>query len=169
MKNIKIIYEYDGSKFFGFQRQPGKKTVQGNIEEVVKKNFNEKINLISSGRTDRGVHALRQVSNFYIGKKIPNKAIEEVLIRKLYKEIRILKLEEEADDFHARFSAKSRAYLYIMKEEKKISPFESSYKAAVPEKMDIVRFQKILNPFIGRHDFVNFSKKDNKIGAFSSI
>ena len=63
-KNIKIIYQYDGSKFSGFQRQDNVKTVQGEIEKVIFKRFSEKVNMISAGRTDKGVHAKGQVSNF---------------------------------------------------------------------------------------------------------
>ena len=66
MINIKIIYQYDGSCFYGSQRQKGEKTVQGTIENILLKVFNEKVNLISSGRTDRGVHAKKQISNFIL-------------------------------------------------------------------------------------------------------
>ena len=64
-KNIKIIYQYDGSKFSGFQRQKSQKTVQGEIEKIIKNTFSQEINMISSGRTDKGVHAYEQVSNFF--------------------------------------------------------------------------------------------------------
>ena len=72
-RNVKIIYQYDGSKFLGFQRQKHSnvKTVQGEIEKVILKAFSQKINMISSGRTDKGVHAIEQVSNFLIDDNIP--------------------------------------------------------------------------------------------------
>ena len=69
MRNIRIMYQYDGSKYYGFQRQKNKDTVQGDIEKIVFSKFNEKINMTSSGRTDRKEHALGQVSNFSISKK----------------------------------------------------------------------------------------------------
>ena len=84
MKNIKIRYQYDGSKFAGFQRQKEGKTVQGEIENIISKNFSEKINMISSGRTDKGVHALGQVSNFFIRKDIPVEAIKNQINKNLY-------------------------------------------------------------------------------------
>ena len=115
MRNIKITYEYDGSKFHGFQKQLNKKTVQGSIEKAVKDYFNEDINLLSSGRTDRGVHALGQVSNFYMEKEIHIDIIKRTINKKLSKEIKILDIEEAAEDFHSRFSAKNRTYLYVMK------------------------------------------------------
>ena len=71
MRNIKLIYQYDGSDFFGFQRQPDRRTVQGELEKGLYKIIRKKINLISSGRTDRGVHAVKQVSNFTTDSKIP--------------------------------------------------------------------------------------------------
>lgn len=72
-----MIYQYDGSKFCGFQRQNAMKTVQGEIEKVIFRTFSQKINMISSGRTDKGVHAMEQVSNFVIDSKIPLEAIKK--------------------------------------------------------------------------------------------
>ena len=160
MKNIKIVYEYDGSKFSGFQRQTARKTVQGSIEEVIKNYFDEEINLLSSGRTDRGVHALGQVSNFYMKKDISPDIIKKILNRSLAGEIRVICAEEAEPDFHARFSAKTRIYLYIMKLKDEITPFESNYVSALEKKTDPEKLQKIMKPFIGRHNFDSFRKKD---------
>ena len=115
MKNIKITYEYDGSKFHGFQKQLNSKTVQGSIEKTIKDYFDEDVNLLSSGRTDKGVHALGQVSNFRMEKDIKIDIIKRTINKKLSKEIKILDIEEVGEDFHSRFSAKNRTYLYIMK------------------------------------------------------
>jgi len=93
-RNVKIIYQYDGSKFYGFQRQKNKKTVQGEIEKIIFKNFAQKINMISSGRTDKGVHALEQVSNFFIDKKIPLEAVKRQINKNMYGEIKVLSVEE---------------------------------------------------------------------------
>ena len=160
MKNIRIVYEYDGSKFSGFQRQINKKTVQGSIEGVIKSYFNEEINMLSSGRTDKGVHALGQVSNFYMEKDISPDIIKKILNRALSGGIRVIDAEETEPDFHARFSAKTRTYLYIMKVKESITPFESSYVAALENKTDPEKLQKIMEPFLGRHNFDSFRKKD---------
>ena len=160
MKNIKIVYEYDGSKFSGFQRQINRKTVQGSIEEVIKNCFDEEINLISSGRTDKGVHALGQVSNFFMEKDISPEIIKRILNRSLSRGIRVTEAEETDMDFHARFSAKTRTYLYIMKIKEEITPFESCYVSALDKKADPEKLQKIMEPFIGRHNFDSFRKKD---------
>ena len=100
-RNVKIIYQYDGSKFLGFQRQKDNnvKTVQGEIEKVILKAFSQKINMISSGRTDKGVHAIEQVSNFLIDDNIPLKAIKRQINKSLKSEIKILDITEVSEDF----------------------------------------------------------------------
>mgnify|MGYP003585792918 FL=1 len=159
-KNIKIIYQYDGSKFSGFQRQDNVKTVQGEIEKVIFKRFSEKVNMISAGRTDKGVHAKGQVSNFFINRNIPPEGIKNQINRHLHKEVKIIFADEVEDSFNARFDAKERTYLYVMKEKEAISPFEADYITGIKGKVDVKRFQEIMNDFIGRHDFKSFMKKD---------
>lgn len=160
MKNIKITYEYDGSKFHGFQKQLNSKTVQGSIEKTIKDYFDEDVNLLSSGRTDKGVHALGQVSNFRMEKDIKIDIIKRTINKKLSKEIKILDIEEVGEDFHSRFSAKNRTYLYIMKLKNDISPFESEYVSPLENSVDAEELLKILIPLIGRHNFDSFRKKD---------
>ena len=162
-KNIKMVYQYDGSKFYGFQRQKNKKTVQGEIEKVILKNFSQKINMISSGRTDKGVHDLGQVSNFFIDEKIPLEAIKRQINKNLYGEIKILSVEEIEREFNSRFDAKSRTYLYIMKKEEEITPFESNYITGIKNDINIEQFQKIMEIFKGKYDFSSFMKKDKAI------
>ena len=161
-RNVKIIYQYDGSKFLGFQRQKHNnvKTVQGEIEKVILKAFSQKINMISSGRTDKGVHAMEQVSNFLIDGNIPLEAIKRQINKSLKGEIKILNITEANENFNARFDAKNRAYLYIMRTEEDITPFESNYITGLKEKVEAEKFQKIMDSFIGKHDFSSFMKKD---------
>ena len=120
MKNVKIVYQYDGSKFDGFQRQKKGKTVQGEIEKILLQSFSEKINMISSGRTDKGVHAKGQVSNFLIEKNIPIKAIKNQINKSLYGEVKVLEIKEVETDFNARFDAKKRVYVYVMKKKEEM-------------------------------------------------
>jgi len=93
-KNIKIEFRYDGSRYYGFQRQPNKITVQGEIEKILRIVTKEEINLISAGRTDRGVHANHQVSNFYTSSNIPIEKYKYLLTRALPNDIDILSVEE---------------------------------------------------------------------------
>ena len=161
-RNVKIIYQYDGSKFSGFQRQKDNniKTVQGEIEKVILKTFSQNINMISSGRTDKGVHAIEQVSNFLIDGNIPLEAIKRQINKSLKGEVKILNIIEANENFNARFDAKNRAYLYIMRTEEDITPFESNYITGLKEKVEVEKFQKIMDSFIGKHDFSSFMKKD---------
>jgi tRNA pseudouridine synthase A len=161
-RNVKIIYQYDGSKFLGFQRQKDNnvKTVQGEIEKVILKAFSQNINMISSGRTDKGVHAMEQVSNFLIDGNIPLEAIKRQINKSLKGEVKILNITEANENFNARFDAKNRAYLYIMRTEEDITPFESNYITGLKEKVEAEKFQKIMDSFIGKHDFSSFMKKD---------
>ena len=161
-RNVKIIYQYDGRKFLGFQRQKDNnvKTVQGEIEKVILKAFSQNINMISSGRTDKGVHAMEQVSNFLIDGNIPLEAIKRQINKSLKGEVKILNITEANENFNARFDAKNRAYLYIMRTEEDITPFESNYITGLKEKVEAEKFQKIMDSFIGKHDFSSFMKKD---------
>lgn len=157
-KNIKIEYSYDGSEFFGFQRQPGLRTVQGEIEKILKIVFKKDISIISAGRTDRGVHAKHQVSNFFVDTTIPVEKLLKILNGILPKDIVINRVESVNLNFSSRFSAKSRSYEYFISEEK--TPFDSRYVTFVEEKLDIERLNKIGKILIGEHDFANFRLSD---------
>ena len=161
-RNVKIIYQYDGSKFSGFQRQKHNniKTVQGEIEKVILKAFSQKINMISSGRTDKGVHAMEQVSNFLIDGNIPLEAIKRQINKSLKGEIKILNITEANENFNARFDAKNRTYLYILRTEEDIPPFEANYITGLKKEVNVEKFQKIMDSFIGKHNFSSFMKKD---------
>lgn len=165
MRNIKITYRYDGSMFYGFQRQPDKRTVQGEIEKLLNIVLKEKIDMVSSGRTDRGVHALIQVSNFYTNSTIPLDRLKYVLMRGLPLDIEILNLEEVNNDFNSRFDAKSRGYSYRITWER--DPFKSRYETYVNKEINLENFQKILDILIGVHDFNNFRMSD--CGSKTSI
>lgn len=157
-RNIKLSYMYDGSRYFGFQRQPKQITVQGEIEKILKFVCNEEINLISAGRTDRGVHAKHQVSNFYTSSKIPIDKFKYLLNRALPNDIYIFEVEDVPEDFNARHNAKYREYEYIISFEK--NPFEARYVKYFSQKIDIEKLKKIFISFLGIKDFHNFRLKD---------
>ncbi len=160
MKNIKLTYRYDGSGFYGFQRQNRERTVQGEIEKLLKKFLKEEVNLTSSGRTDRGVHALTQVSNFKSNTPIPAENFRYMLNRKLPEDIIILKSEEVEDDFHSRHSAISRSYLYIIKNKKDYNIYDRNYVTYVDYDIDEKELQEILSPLVGVHNFESFRTAD---------
>lgn len=157
-RNIKIVYSYDGSEFFGFQRQPGLRTVQGEIEKALKIIFKEEIDLVSAGRTDRGVHAKMQVSNFFIDSSIPTEKIMDILNGILPKDIVIRDVSVEKEGFSSRFSAKYRSYEYYITNEK--NPFNSRYVTYFKEKLDVEKLNNIVKILKGEHDFSNFRLSD---------
>lgn len=158
MRNIKITYRYDGSMFYGFQRQPEKRTVQGEIEKLLNVVLKTNIDMISSGRTDRGVHALIQVSNFHTDSTIPLEKLKYVLNRGLPLDIELLDIEEVEEEFNSRFDAKSRGYRYILSWER--DPFKSRYETYINREIDTKRFVRVMEPLIGIHDFNNFRLSD---------
>ena len=157
-KNIKIEFRYDGSRYYGFQRQFNKITIQGEIEKILRIVTKEEINLISAGRTDRGVHAYHQVSNFYTSSNIPIEKYKYLLTRALPNDIDILSVEEVNESFNARHNAKMREYIYIISWEK--NPFEARYCKFVKERVDAEKLEKIFSNFVGIHDFKNFRLSD---------
>ena len=165
MRNIKLIYEYDGTNFFGMQRQEKARTVAGEIEKSLKSILKEEINLVNSGRTDRGVHALKQVSNFLTKVKIPAERLQYALSKALPKDINTLGLKEEEEDYNGRFSAKCRSYIYKLSSKKDI--FQRNRVMFVKEDIEIEKLNKILSVLKGQHDFGSFRKAD--CGAQSGI
>lgn len=160
MNNIKIIFQYNGTNFYGFQKQINKRTVQGEIEKVLNIITKEEINLISAGRTDRYVHAKYQVSNFKTKLNLSNDKWEYILKRSLPQDIKILKIENVDLDFHSRYDAKYREYEYIITNEH--NPFTYNLATYVKDKIDTKKLFDILKPLIGIHNFKNFKLTDDK-------
>lgn len=158
MRNIKFTYMYDGTDFLGFQRQPKVRTVQGVLEEVLYKLTRENVNLISSGRTDRGVHAHMQVSNFISNSPIPLEKLLKAMNNMLPTDISILSCEEATLDFNSRYNARERVYRYYLTNLH--SPFENRFATYIEYEVNLPKFLSILNVLIGRHDFRNFRLSD---------
>ena len=167
MNNIKIVFQYDGSSFYGYQRQPGLRTVQGEIEKVIKNVFNQKIDMVSAGRTDRGVHALGQTANFLIDQNIPVERIVHVLNTKLSGDILIKSVEKVSRDFHSRFSAKRRTYLYLIKDRSLYSVFDRNYYTYLEKIPESSKLKTVLKQIEGKHDFNGFRK--SSCGAANSV
>lgn len=113
VRNVKITVEYDGTNFYGWQKQPGLRTIQGTIEESIKKILQEDIKIIGASRTDRGVHAIGQVANFLTNTEIKLNILLYKLNRILPEDIRVKSIEEVDKEFNARYKAKSKKILFI--------------------------------------------------------
>lgn len=157
MRNIKLTLEYDGTNYFGWQKQPNCITIGGTIEKELSKICNEKISVISAGRTDSGVHSLGQIINFKTNSNLRIEEIKRTLNKILPKDIVILEAEEVDRKFHARFSAISRTYQYLVLNQDMPSTFNRNYIWWIKDKLNLRRVKLASKYFLGKHDFSLFS------------
>ena len=176
MRNIKLILEYDGTDFSGFQKQPGKRTVQAEFEKALKRIFRKSLKIsAASGRTDAGVHAKGQVVNFKVNSEIPISNIHRALNTYLPPDLSVEYIEEVPDNFSARFSAKSKIYEYVVWNRRRRSALRRRTHCHFPYGLDVSLIKKAAKFIVGRHDFRSFqSKADGRnsvrtIKQFSAI
>ncbi len=155
-RTIKLIIEYDGTNYLGWQVQPRGPTLQGVIEEQLTRLTGETVHLIASGRTDAGVHAFRQVAHFKTLSTMSVLSIQKALNSLLPKDIAIRKVEEVGDLFHARKSARSKVYEYRILNREIRSVFDREYAWHIPQKLDLEQMRKAAQSLIGEHDFSSF-------------
>lgn len=160
MSNYKLLIQYDGTKYAGWQYQKNAATVQQKLIESIKILLGENVNLIGSGRTDAGVHALGQVANFTTEKQIDLFKFKYSLNSILPKDISVIEIENVPEDFHARFSAKKRTYFYLISKFK--SPFFEKYSFFFQGQLDCGKLNQISKSLLGVHDFTSFSKKNSE-------
>lgn len=153
---VKAIVSYDGYNYAGWQKQENALGIQTVIENALCKITKEKIDIVASGRTDAGVHALGQVFHFETNKDIPAIRYEMALNALLPKDIRILNTQEMPKDFHARFSATKKRYDYYCTYESK-NPFNYRYKNILLKPLDLQAMKDASNVLLGSHDFTSFA------------
>lgn len=156
MKNIRLTIEYDGKDFNGWQKQPNKLNIQGEIERAIEEITGEKVDLIASGRTDAGVHALAQMANFKTNSNLPVEKYPIALNTKLKKSIRIQKAEEVEEDFHSRYHCKQKTYRYVINNSEQGSSIYRNLEYFVPNKLNVEKMQEAVKYFEGEHDFKAF-------------
>jgi tRNA pseudouridine38-40 synthase len=157
LDNIKLLISYDGTDYYGWQRQLGQKTIQGTIEEVLLKIMGEKINLQAAGRTDAGVHALGQVANFRANCRLDELQLLRALNALLPSDIRLLSVERVLPSFHSRKSALSKIYRYRIKISPILSPFDYRYVLHYPYPLDIEAMQQAASLLAREDDYSAFS------------
>jgi len=171
MRNIKLTIEYDGTDHAGWQaqninesrtadRKSKTRSIQETIEGALYKILQEKVRVVSSGRTDSGVHAQAQVANFKSATRLPCQSILKALNSSLPAEISVTGAEDVKPGFHARFSAKSKLYRYTILNRQARSPFARLYAYHVPYKLDVSAMKKAAKSFVGKKDFKSFQAKD---------
>ncbi|MDD2655006.1 MAG: tRNA pseudouridine(38-40) synthase TruA [Candidatus Omnitrophica bacterium] len=166
MRNIKLTIEYDGTNYVGFQTQRTKDykspTIQETLEEALKKVCKRKTNLVASGRTDSGVHALAQVANFKTDSKMPLDKFRVAINANIPEDISVTKVEEADADFHSRYSAKSKIYRYLILNRPYRSVFEGKYCYLFTYKLDFDLMKREIRCLLGKHDFKAFQAADKK-------
>lgn len=165
-KNVLIKIEYDGTNFSGWQIQPEVRTVQGEIEHVLKYIAGEKVHIHGTSRTDAGVHALGQCANFEWKSNMPVEKLAEVMNRRFGAggegrsgapgDIRIISAEQVPEDFHARYSCKGKTYRYVIDKSGDIFRRNISYQYPGAEDLDIEEMRKAASYIVGTHDFKCF-------------
>jgi tRNA pseudouridine38-40 synthase len=161
MTRWKITVEYDGSEFCGWQRQAEVLTVQQVIEGAIQKFSSENVSIFGAGRTDTGVHAYANVAHFDLAKDTTGETVRDALnfyIRP--HRIAIISAEAVTDDFHARFSAVERSYIYRIINRRAPLTFELQRAWHVIKPLDCVAMQAAANMLLGQHDFSTFRAQD---------
>jgi tRNA pseudouridine38-40 synthase len=156
--NYRLLIQYDGTDFHGWQVQENDRTIQGELERVVSMIADTDVGVIGSGRTDAGVHAEGQVANLHLngGKFTPEK-LKHAVNGNLWRDIRIMKAEKAPDVFHARFSAKRKTYIYRVINAPVISPFWRRFAHHEARPLDVGRMNDIARLFLGEHDWTAFA------------
>jgi len=155
MRNFKLTLEYDGTDFHGWQRQLGMRTVQGVLEEAVAGILGKEVQVNGAGRTDAGVHALGQVANFVVDTRITSEQIGRAVGAKLPEDVQVYGVEEVNMDFHARFSARMRRYVYYLRTEPTAIWRRFAYVVTMP--LDVETMKRAAGYLIGEKDFKSFT------------
>ncbi len=162
MKRIKLIIQYLGTNYCGWQIQPNLKTVQGEVQQAIKNALSEDVEVFASGRTDAGVHAFGQVAHFDTTTKICPNRIYAVINRFLPSDIRVLKSFEVSDTFHARFDVKQKTYEYKFYCSQVDFPLLRETCAKVRYPFNFDKAVLACKHFLGTHDFKSFCSSGNK-------
>ena len=155
--NFKLLIQYDGTDFHGWQVQENQRTVQGELERTLSLLEDTPVAVVGSGRTDAGVHAEGQVANIQLNRPFTPDKLRSAINGNLWRDVRILKVEKAADDFHARFSAKVKTYVYRVVNAPVVSPFWARYAHHEARPLDISRMNDAARLFLGEHDWTAFS------------
>ncbi len=161
--NIILLLEYKGTKYYGWQRQPDKPTIQGILEELFSSFLKEPIKIIGAGRTDSGVHAIGQVANFITTSDLPPKAYFFGIKGLLPEDIRIKSVIKGPLYFHSRYHAKKKTYIYRIQMGTPPSIFLKEYCWHIKENLDLMIVKEALSYIVGTHDFKVFQASGSSV------
>lgn len=158
-----MTFSYDGSNFSGYQKQPRERTVQACLENALKEiNGGKAVSVCASGRTDAGVHAINQKAHFEIDKKIETDKLLRGINSLLPEDIYVKSIKEVSDDFHARFNAIGKEYIYIINMGE-YNPLERNYVYQYGKRLDLSAMERGLKYLEGEHNFKSFTKSTDEI------
>lgn len=155
--NYKLLIQYDGTDFHGWQRQESDRTIQGELERVLGILDGREVSVIGSGRTDAGVHAEGQVANVVLSKNFTPEKLRAAINGNLWRDIRIMNVEYAPDEFHARFSAKKKTYIYRIVNAPVMSPFWRRFALHESTPLDVNAMRSASRLLLGEHDWTAFS------------
>lgn len=168
MQNIKIILQYEGTKYQGWQRQESTdNTIQGKLEAILTKMCDKKVEIDGAGRTDAGVHALGQVANFHIDTEMSLEEIMNYINTYLPEDIAVIEIEEVPERFHSRLNAKGKTYCYRVLNSNVPHVFDRRYVTIYPETLDVKAMREAAHILCGKHDFKAFTS--NKRSKKSTV
>ena len=162
-RTLKLTVSYDGTRFVGWQRQAEGVSIQGLLEDALARFEGKPVTVHGAGRTDAGVHALGQVASVQITSAHPTDAVARGLNACLPPDVRVTDVQEAAVDFHARFSARSKTYRYLLRNASIVSPFERAFVWHVPEALDLDAMRTAARALMGTHDFAAFRSTGSDI------
>ncbi|HME43674.1 MAG TPA: tRNA pseudouridine(38-40) synthase TruA [Syntrophorhabdales bacterium] len=160
MRNISLVLAYDGTNYHGWQMQPGVVTIEQKVREALQKILDHETKVYAGARTDSGVHAMGQVINFFTEKGIELQNLSRGLNSILPHDIRVMDASDVDEGFHARYSARSKTYVYCILNQLYNSPFLIRYVLHWPHSLDIGAMKEAVSWLIGEHDFSAFKKKN---------
>ena len=156
MRTLKITLAYDGTHYVGWQRQARGESIQQRLEDALARFEGARVVAHASGRTDAGVHALAQVASAQVTFAHDTDAIVRGLNAQLPADIRVLRVEDAAPTFHARFSARSKTYEYRIRHACVANPFARAYEWHLTGSLDVEAMQEAAGSLVGTHDFAAF-------------
>lgn len=163
MKNIKLIIEYDGTNYYGWQKQNDKVTIQGTLEEAVRNLTKEENDVIGCSRTDSGVHARGFVASFKTESTVPPHKFREAINYRLPDDIVVLSSEEVSEDFHPRYLAKGKTYEYTIYNNLVPTALNRAFSYHYKYPLDIESMKEACNFFKGTHDFKAFRSEGSSV------
>lgn len=168
MRNLKLVIEYDGTRYKGWQKQKDNvSTVQDKIEKVLSKMAGEEVQVIGCGRTDTGVHAMNYIANFHTNSTFTNEDILNYLYEFLPEDIVVKTVTDVHDRFHARYNAKAKTYVYTINNGKYRNVFDRKYAYHTSENLNLNAMEAAADVLVGTHDFQSFTSL--KPGSKSTV